>query len=58
MYKNKKCLAKPKQQLYWLKRKFLIIVTAFMLGISNSINEEDKSLFDKHFSIEQQDKKH
>jgi hypothetical protein len=57
MYKNKKCLEKSKQLLYWLKRRFLIIVTAFMLGISNSINEEDTSLFGKQHTIEQRDKK-
>ena len=57
MYKNKKSLVKPKQLFYWLKRKILIIVTAFMLGISNSINEEDNSLFGKQHTIEQRDKK-
>ncbi len=57
MYKNKKCLGKSKQILNWLKRKFLVIVTAFMLGISNSINDEDKSVFENQYTIEQQDKK-
>ena len=28
-----------------------------MLGMSNSINNEDKSVFDNHYKIEQQDKK-
>ena len=57
MYKNKKCLDTSKHLLYWLKRKFLIIVTAFMLGLSNSINEEDKSLFGKQNTTEQRDNK-
>lgn len=57
MYKIKKDLEKSKPLLYWLKRKTLIIITAFMLGISNSINEDDKSLFGKKHTIEQRDKK-
>ena len=57
MYKNKKSLEKSKQLFNWVKRKLLIIVTAFMLGFSNSINEEDKSVFNSHYKIEQQDKR-
>ena len=57
MYKKKKSLGKSKHILYWLKRKLLLIITAFMLGMSNSINEEDKSIFDNQHHIEQQDKR-
>ena len=57
MYKIIKYLGKPKQILNWLKIKSLTIITAFMLGVSNSINEEDKSLFGKQHTIEQRDKK-
>jgi len=59
MYKQKKNthLEKYSRPIYWLKRKILIIITAFMLGISNSINEEDKSIFGNDIKIEQQDKK-
>jgi hypothetical protein len=57
MYKIKRGLEKSKLILYWLKRKILIIITAFMLGISNSINEDDKSLFGKQHTTEQRDNK-
>jgi hypothetical protein len=57
MYKKTKCLEKSKQILLWLKRKTLLIITAFMLGFSNSINEEDKSIYGNHYHIEQQDKR-
>ncbi|KGL63934.1 hypothetical protein [Polaribacter sp. Hel1_85] len=57
MYKKKKYLVKTKQLLLWLKRKTLLIITAFMLGFSNSINEEDTSTFGNHYHIEQQDKR-
>lgn len=55
--KNKTCLKKVKQVLYWLKTKALIIITAFMLGVSNSINDENKSVFGNEVKTEQQDKK-
>jgi hypothetical protein len=55
--KQKKCLKKSRRPLYWIKTKLLLIITAFMLGVSNSINEEDKTIFDKHYKIEHQDKK-
>jgi hypothetical protein len=59
MYKQKKNtrLEKSRRPIYWLKRKILLIITAFMLGISNSIDEENTSLFGNQHSIEQQDKK-
>ena len=55
--KKKTRLEKSKQPLYWLKTKILLIITAFMLGVSNSINEEAKTIFDNQYKIEQQDKK-
>ncbi len=55
--KNKTGLVKSKRPIYWLKRKVLIIITAFMLGMSNSLNDEDKSVFGNQYRIEQQDKK-
>lgn len=59
MYKQKKTsrVEKSRRPIYWLKRKILLIITAFMLGMSNSINNEDKSVFEKNHRIEQQDKK-
>jgi hypothetical protein len=59
MYKQKKTsrLEKSRRPIYWLKRKILLIITALMLGMSNSINNEDKSIFEKKHRIEQQDKR-
>ena len=55
--KNKAHLEKSKNPIYWLKRKVLLIMTACMLGMSNSINEENKSVFGDTYKMEQQDKK-
>lgn len=55
--KNKTRLEKSIRPLYWIKTKLLLIIMAFMLGISNSINEEDKTVFDTQYQIEHQDKK-
>lgn len=59
MYKQNKTsrLEKSRRPIYWLKRKILLIITALMLGMSNSINNEDKSIFEKKHRIEQQDKR-
>jgi hypothetical protein len=42
--KNNTRLRNSKRLIFWLKKKALTIITAFMLGISNSINDEDKSI--------------
>jgi hypothetical protein len=55
--KNNTRLEKSKRPIYWLKTKILLIITALMLGLSNSINEEEKSIFGKQHTIEQQEKK-
>jgi len=55
--KNNTRLEKSKRPLYWVKTKILLIITALMLGLSNSINEEEKSVFGNQHTIEQQDKK-
>jgi hypothetical protein len=59
MYTNKQKtrLEKSRRPLYWLKTKLLLIITAFMLGVSNSINEEKKTVFDHQYKIEHKDKK-
>lgn len=59
MYKNKKNtrLVKSKHPIYWLKMKVLTIITAFMLGMSNSLHDENKSVFGSQYKIEQRDKK-
>lgn len=55
--KNKTRLEKSKQPILWIKRKLLLIITAFMLGMSNSIHEDDKTVHGNKYYIEQQDKK-
>ena len=57
MYKNKKLLGKPKRILNWLKIKSIVIISALMLGMSNSLKYEDNSIFYSQYKIEQQDKK-
>ena len=47
MYKqnNKKRLEQSKRSiLYWVKRKLIVIMTAFMLGMSNGMNVHDEAL--------------
>lgn len=45
MYKqNKTRLGKSNQLLLWLKRKMLLIMTAFMLGIANGMHTDDTKI--------------
>ncbi|TPG38737.1 hypothetical protein [Flavobacterium pectinovorum] len=47
MYKqnNKTRLEQSKRPfLYWIKRKFIVIITAFMLGMSNGMNVHDQAI--------------
>lgn len=55
--KNKICLEQSKQPLHWIKRKLIVIITAFMLGMSNGMNAEDRSVNGSFVHTEQQDKK-
>ena len=57
MYKNKKQLVKPKGFLNWLKIKLIVIISALMLGMYNSLKDEDNSIFYCQYKTEQQDKK-
>nr|WP_099718018.1 hypothetical protein [Flavobacterium sp. 2] len=60
MYKqNKKSRLEQSKRplLHWIKRKLLLIITAFMLGISNGMNAEDRSINGSFVQTEQQDKK-
>ncbi|CAM1363312.1 hypothetical protein [Tenacibaculum xiamenense] len=59
MYKqeNKNKLEKSKSIDYWIKRKLITMITAFMIGMSNAMYSEDKSLNDNQYRIEQKDKK-
>ena len=56
--KNNTRLSNSRRLIIWLKRKVLVIITAFMIGFSNSINEENNSVFNTSNNIEQQDKKY
>ena len=54
--KNNIRLEKSKRPINWLKNKVLVIITAFMIGMSNSLNDEDKSIFGNETRTEQRDK--
>jgi len=42
--KNKTRLEKSKLLSLWLKRKLMLIITAFMLGMSNGMDMEDRTI--------------
>lgn len=45
MYKqNKTRLEQSKRPLHWIKRRLILIITAFMLGMANGINVEDRRI--------------
>ncbi|MFZ0596732.1 MAG: hypothetical protein WAM46_07100 [Flavobacterium sp.] len=58
MYKhtNKIRLEQSKRPLYWLKRKLIVVITAFMLGMANGMNTEDQSIKGKQNYTEQHKK--
>lgn len=39
--KNSRLEQSKRPLLHWIKRKFLIIITAFMLGMANGMHTED-----------------
>ncbi|MFH6997604.1 hypothetical protein ACHRVZ_06715 [Flavobacterium sp. FlaQc-57] len=43
-HKNKTRLEQSKRPLHWLKRKIILIMTAFMLGMANGMNVQDQAL--------------
>ncbi|RMA64795.1 hypothetical protein [Ulvibacter antarcticus] len=55
--KNKTYLEKSKTFAYWIKRKLILIITAFMLGMSNSMYDEDKMINGDQYYTEQEQKK-
>lgn len=59
MYKhNKKTrLEKSKQPILWAKRKSILIITAFMVGMSNGLSDGDTMINSSQNQIEQQHKK-
>ena len=56
-HKNKTRLEKSKRPVLWLKRKLILIMTAFMLGMSNGMDMEDQTMNGNQIRTEQQDKK-
>lgn len=56
--KSKECSKseRPKLPFQWIKRKILLIISALMIGMSNAIYDEDKSIFGKQNEIEQKHK--
>ncbi|MCC9062094.1 hypothetical protein [Flavobacterium piscisymbiosum] len=43
-HKNKTRLERSKRPLHWIKRKLIVIITAFMLGMSNGMNVHDEAI--------------
>ena len=37
-HKNKTRLGQPRRPILWAKRKIMLIITAFMIGMSNGMN--------------------
>ncbi len=58
MYKQKtnKYLNKIKILSFWIIRKFILLLAAFMLGTSNVIYEENKMITGNENKIEQNQK--
>lgn len=59
MYKQKKKThwEKFKYFSYWIKRKLILIITAFMLGMSNAMYDKDEMINGNQNHTEQKDKK-
>ncbi len=55
--KNKTNSEKSKQIVYRIKRKIILIITAFMLGISNAMYDENKMINENQNYTEQEHKK-
>lgn len=59
MYKqnNKSRLEKSKPFILWTKRKIMLIITAFMIGMSNGMNKGDEITIKNQSQTEQQHRK-
>ena len=55
--KNKTNLEKSNHIGHWIKRKIILFITAFMLGMSNAMYDEDKMSSVNQYHTEQKDKK-
>ena len=58
MYKNnnKTHLEKSKQPNHWLKRKIMMIITAFMIGMANGMKTADNMILKNQNHTEQHKK--
>ena len=58
MYKhnNKTRLEQSKRPILWTKRKIMLIITAFMIGMSNGMNVEDHTINGNQNNTEQHKK--
>lgn len=59
MYKQNNTirLEKSKRSILWAKRKIILILTAFMIGMATGMNIGDTMPHNKRTQTEQQDKK-
>lgn len=59
MYKhnNKPSLEQSKRPILWAKRKIMLIITAFMIGMSNGMNVGNHTINGSKNHTEQQYKK-
>ena len=59
MYKqnNNARLGKSKLIFHWIKRKFILIIAACMLGMSNAMYDEDKMINGNQHHTEQKQKR-
>jgi hypothetical protein len=59
MYKhnNKICLEQSKLPVLWVKRKIMLFITSFMIGMSNGMNVGDHTINGNQNHTEQQHKK-
>ena len=55
--KNKTNLEKSKHIGHWIKRKLILIITAFMIGMSNAMYDEEKMINGNQNYTEQEQKK-
>ena len=55
--KNKSRLEQSKHPILWTKRKIMVIITAFMIGMASGMNVGDSLPRQKQNQTEQQDKK-
>ena len=55
--KNKTNLEKSKHIGQLIKRKLILIITAFMIGLSNKMYDEDKMASENQYHTEQKDEK-